>query len=71
MGRKRGEIVKRTIKGLRNDLGLTQKEMAKRLGIAEGTFIRYENFESKVPYDIAIKICDMCKIDNPREVRFS
>lgn len=63
--------MKRTIKGLRCDLGLTQKEMAKELGISEGTYVRYENYQTKVPFDVAIKICDLGKIENPREVRFS
>lgn len=63
--------MKRTIKGLRNDLGLTQKQMAEKLGISEMTFVRYENNIAKVPYKIAIMICDMCKIENPRDVDFN
>lgn len=68
---KKGEkMAKRTIKGLRNDLGLTQEEMAKKLKIANGTFIRYENYQSKIPYEIALAIADLCKIDNLRDIKF-
>lgn len=63
-------MAKRTLKGLRNDLGLTQPQMAKKLGIATGTYINYENFNSKIPYEIALKIADMCKIENLREIKF-
>lgn len=63
--------MKRTIKGIRYDAGLTQSEMAKKLGISEATYINYENGKSKIPYKVAIMICDICNIDNPRNINFN
>ena len=60
----------RTIRGLRNDLHLSQEEMAKKLGVSTKTYSRYENLETKIPYEIVIAICDMAKIVDPREVKF-
>lgn len=61
----------RTLKGLRADTGLTQAKMAERLGIATPTYSKYENYEIKIPYHIVVKICDICNIKNPLEVKFT
>ena len=50
--------MKRTLKGIRNDLNLTQKEMANKLNIPIATYQRYETGKSPIPIDIAIKIAD-------------
>lgn len=60
----------RTLKGLRCDYGFTQKEMAEKLGISTPTYAKYENCSIKIPYEIVVKICKICKIANPLEVRF-
>lgn len=62
--------MQRTMKGLRNDLGYTQEQMAKAIKVPVATYVRYENLQTKIPFQVAIKICDMCKIADPREVKF-
>lgn len=50
--------MKRTLKGIRNDLNLTQKEMANKLNIPIATYQRYETGKTPMPIDVAIKIAD-------------
>lgn len=49
------------------DAGLTQKELAKRIGISAHSLCN--KFGGKVPftYREVITICDVLGIDNPRE----
>lgn len=35
-----------TLKGLRNNLDLTQKEMAEKLGVSEATWRNYEQYKT-------------------------
>lgn len=60
----------RTIKGLRSDLNLTQKEMADALGIPICNYQRYEKLEVPVPLKVMIKIADMVGIVDIREIKF-
>ena len=62
--------MKRTLKGIRNDLNLTQKEMANKLNIPIATYQRYETGKSPIPIDIAIKIADYGDIIDLRDIKF-
>lgn len=62
--------MKRTLKGIRNDLNLTQKEMANKLNIPIATYQRYETGKSPIPIDIAIKIADYGNIIDLRYIKF-
>lgn len=61
---------KRTMKGLRSDLGITQMQMAEKLGTSISNYQKYERMESKVPLEIAIKFADLFNITDIREIRF-
>lgn len=60
----------RTMKGLRNDMNLTQEQMAEKLGIHASTYISYENNQSRIPYKIALKFADVVGISNLRDIKF-
>lgn len=60
---------KRTIKGIRFDLSLTQQEMANKLGVPLNTYRRYENYITKIPVNVLIKIADLAKIENIRSIK--
>lgn len=62
--------MKRTLKGIRNDLNLTQKEMANKLNIPIATYQRYETGKSPIPIYIAIKIADYGNIIDLRDIKF-
>lgn len=62
--------MKRTIKGLRNDLDLSQEEMAHKLGIPTVTYRRYENYQNKIPTNIIVAIADMCGIEDIRNIKY-
>ncbi len=62
--------MKRTLKGLRTDLGLTQIEMAKKLGVSIATYQRYENYVYKIPSAVLVKIADMVNIVDVRDIKF-
>ena len=61
--------MQRTLKGLRYDLGLTQKEMADKLEVSLASYQRYERYEVEAPMSMIIKLADMCKIENVREIK--
>ena len=61
---------KRTLKGLRYDLGLNQKEMADKLGIGLATYQRYEQYKFRIPADILVRIADMSGITDIREIKY-
>lgn len=63
--------MKRTIRGIRCDLGYTQKEMADKINTPIATYQRYERYEVAIPFEVMIKIADLAKIENPREIKFS
>lgn len=62
--------VKRTIAGIRKDLNLTQLEMAAKLKIPIATYQRYESCKTPIPIEVAIKIADMGKVKNLRDIKF-
>lgn len=60
---------KRTIRGIRYDLGFTQCQMAKKLGIPISSYQRYERNEAVIPATILIQIADMVGIADVREIK--
>ena len=44
------------IRDLRDEMGLTQIELAARIGIAHNTIAQYENGKCKMSIDVLIKI---------------
>lgn len=62
-------MMKRTIKGLRNDLGLTQKQMAEKLGVPIASYQRYENYQQRIPVDVIFDIAKLCDISNPIDIK--
>ncbi len=63
--------MKRTLKGLRNDLGLTQKEMAEQLGVPIASYQRYENYQQRIPADVVFEIARICGVQNPTDIKIS
>ena len=59
---------KRTLKGLRSDLGLTQEEMAKKVGVSTSAYQKYETYQHKIPAEVLFTVAKLCKID-PTEIR--
>lgn len=64
------EKIKRTIAGIRKDLGLTQKEMAEQLGIPLVSYARYEKGVVPTPVEIAVAIADLGGVVDLREIKF-
>lgn len=62
--------MKRTIVGLRKDLGMTREEYAKALGIKKNTLCRYEQGKSIPDVYVAIKIVKLSKLDSVEEVEW-
>ena len=60
----------RTIKGVRNDLNLSQKEMAEKLCIPLASYQRYENYKAKIPVEVMDKIMELCGINSLKEIRY-
>lgn len=56
---------KRSIKGIRCDLGFNQTQMAEKLNISVPTYQRYETGKSKIPFEIVVAICKFANIENP------
>ena len=50
-----------TICALRKGLGLTQDEVAKRIGVKKNTISNYENNVSKPQYEQLVKLCNLFK----------
>lgn len=59
---------KRTLRGIRNDLGMTQKEMADKIGCSQAMYQRYERNEVIIPVNLLIKMADMVGIVDVREI---
>lgn len=53
------------IRNLREDLDLTQKDLADQLHIGQRTYSHYENGTRKIPLDILIGLADYyeCSVD--------
>lgn len=62
--------MQRTIRGLRNDLGLTQKEMAEKLGVPIASYQRYERYQQVPTAKMLIKLADLCGILDLREIKY-
>lgn len=63
--------MKRTIKGLRNDLGLTQKQMADKIGVPYSSYQRYENYIAKIPTEVIDKIMKLSGITSLQEIKYN
>ncbi len=50
------------IKMNREQCGLTQKELADRIGVTAATITRYEQNKREPKYDVLIRICDVLNI---------
>lgn len=52
------KIFQQRLKEERNSLGLTQRDMALRLGITQPSYIRYENGTSEPSLENLVKMAD-------------
>lgn len=59
---------KRSIKGIRIDLGLSQKDMGKKLGLSESAYRKKESYETRLLAEELLKLADIANID-PRDIR--
>lgn len=55
--------MKWTLKAIRSNLGLTQTEMAEKLGISKETYLNYENYKTYPDVNIVKKIIEISQID--------
>lgn len=60
--------MKRTIKGIRCDLGMSQEELAKFLGITTQSLRNKEQYKTPLTVKELLVLCDLAKLD-PREVQ--
>lgn len=58
----------RTFRGIRSDLGLTQQEMAEKLGVTITTYQHYERYLSRIPAEILFKVAELGHVD-PSTIR--
>lgn len=59
---KRSEVIGITIKYLRNRKGITQKEVAQKIGIAQQTYAGYESGKHEPSIEIMIRLADFYEI---------
>ena len=62
--------MKRTLKSIRADLNLSQKEMAKKLGIGFQTYRNKELYHSELTATELMLICNMAKI-SPYDIKLT
>lgn len=55
--------MKWTLKAIRSNLGLTQIEMAEKLGISKETYLNYENYKTYPDVNIVKKIIEISQVD--------
>lgn len=55
--------MKWTLKAIRINLGLTQMQMAEKLGISKETYLNYENYKTYPDVNIVKKIIKISKVD--------
>ena len=53
------EIFQKRLREERKILGLTQRELAKRLAITQPSYIRYENGSSEPSLECLVKLADL------------
>lgn len=54
---KRDTEICRRIRELRENVGVTQSECAKQIGIDRGTFVNYESGRTPLKFDVALRLC--------------
>ena len=59
-----------TLKLIRQLNGLSQSEMAKKLGVSRITYINYEKQRTKIPAIVFIRFCEICNC-NVKEVQLA
>ena len=60
----------RSLKGIRFDLGLSQSEMADKLGISEGSYRNKELYRTGLTAKELIEISNLANVD-PREIKIA
>lgn len=55
--------MKWTLKAIRINLGLTQMQMAGKLGVSKETYLNYENYKTYPDVNIVKKIIKISKVD--------
>ena len=56
------KIIAGKLKGLRNEKGLSQEEVAKSLGLSRETIRKYENNSEKMSVDILLKLLNIYQV---------
>lgn len=56
-------VIKFSLKQARNYCGLSQEEMAKKLGVTLKTYYLYENYQSEMRYSTAVKFSEITGVD--------
>lgn len=62
--------MKRTLKGIRTDLNLTQEEMAKEMGVGVQTWRNKELYITELTATELMLLCDKAKV-SPYDVKIS
>ena len=62
--------MERTLKSIRFDLGLSQKELAKKLGISELSYRNKEQYRTGLTAKELIQISELSDID-PRDIKLA
>lgn len=57
-----------TLKELRKERGITQKEMAEALGMNEVSIVRYEKGTILPPVDVFQRMCKILKLNNTQKL---
>ncbi len=55
--------MKWTLKAIRINLGLTQMQMAEKLGVSKETYLNYENYKTYPDVNIVKEIIKISKVD--------
>ncbi len=51
------------LKEIRKNCGLSQKELAEKLGIKQQQYSRYETGENQISLEIFLKILEVCNLE--------
>ncbi|MBL1292262.1 MAG: helix-turn-helix transcriptional regulator [Thiotrichales bacterium] len=60
---KRREVLRKTIKEIRQKAGLTQKELAGKMGKYQSYVSKYESGERRLDYVELIEVLDACSLN--------